>query len=52
MIGDAPPHGPGYSLNKLKIDWKVEAKELYEKMNVHIYAIQALDCSASTSFYR
>jgi hypothetical protein len=52
MIGDAPPHGPGYHLNTLKINWKDEAKQLYEDMNVHIYAVQALGNTASTSFYR
>ena len=52
MIGDATPHGPGYHLNTLKINWKDEAKQLYEDMNVRIYAVQALGNSSSTSFYR
>ncbi|XP_028390648.1 uncharacterized protein LOC114515562 [Dendronephthya gigantea] len=51
MIGDAPPHGPAYHLNTLKINWKDEAKTLYEDMNVHIYAVQALGNASSTSFY-
>lgn len=51
MIGDATPHGPGYHLNTLKINWKDETKVLYEEMNVRIYAVQALGCSMSTSFY-
>lgn len=52
MIGDAPPHGPSYPLNTLKINWKEEAKEMYENMNIHIYAVQALGNNASSSFYR
>lgn len=52
MIGDAIPHPPSYPLNTLKLDWKKEAKQLYDDLGVRVYAVQALNNSASTSFYR
>lgn len=40
MIGDAIPHGPTYSMNTLKLDWKKEAKQLYDDLGVKIYSVQ------------
>jgi len=52
MIGDAIPHPPTFHMNTLKLDWKVEAKKLHDELGVKIYAVQALNNSSSTSFYR
>ena len=40
MIGDAIPHPPSYPLNTLKLDWKKEAKQLYDDLGVRVYAVQ------------
>lgn len=40
MIGDAIPHPPSYSMNTLKLDWKKEAKQLYDSLGVKIYSVQ------------
>ena len=40
MIGDAIPHDPTYSMNTLKLDWKKEAKQLYDDLGVKIYSVQ------------
>ncbi|XP_068676102.1 uncharacterized protein [Montipora foliosa] len=52
MIGDASPHPPSYSLNTLKIDWREEAKKLYNEMGVRIYSVQCLNYGGSDTFYR
>ncbi|XP_067027065.1 uncharacterized protein [Acropora muricata] len=52
MIGDASPHPPSYHLNTLKIDWRVEAKKLYNEMGVRIYSVQCLNYGGSDVFYR
>lgn len=52
MIGDAIPHNTSYHLNNLKLDWKKEASKLKSELGVKIYSVQALNNSASTSFYR
>jgi len=49
LIGDATPHGP--KANPKKLDWKNEAKKL-KKQGVAVYAVQALNRSGSTSFYK
>lgn len=40
MIGDAIPHSTSYPMNTLKLDWKKEAKQLYEDLGVKIYSVQ------------
>ena len=40
MIGDAIPHPTTYGMNTLKLDWKKEAKKLYDELGVRIYAVQ------------
>ena len=40
MIGDATPHPPSYHMNTLKLDWKKEAKQLYDELGVKIYSVQ------------
>ena len=45
MIGDAIPHPPTDPQNRRKLDWKVEAKRLYDHLGVRIYAMQALNLS-------
>lgn len=52
MLGDASPHPPSYHLNTLKIDWREEAKKLYNEMGVRIYSVQCLNYGGSTTFYR
>lgn len=52
MLGDASPHPPSYPLNKLKIDWREEAKKLYNEMGVRIYSVQCLNYGGSDTFYR
>ena len=52
MIGDASPHPPSYHLNTLKIDWRQEAKKLYNEMGVRIYSVQCLNYGGSNTFYR
>ena len=48
MIGDATPHPPSYHMNTLKLDWKKEAKQLYDDLGVKIYAVQVGNaCSVS-----
>ena len=43
MIGDAIPHPPSYSMNRLKLDWKAEAKKLHDELGVKIYAVQVCE---------
>ncbi|EDO36071.1 predicted protein [Nematostella vectensis] len=52
MIGDANPHPPSYHLNTQKINWREEAKKLYEELGVRIYSIQCLGYGGAESFYR
>ncbi|XP_020893701.1 uncharacterized protein LOC110232824 [Exaiptasia diaphana] len=52
MIGDCCPHPPNYPLNTLKINWKNEAKKLYEELGVRIYSIQCLGYSGANTFYK
>lgn len=52
MIGDACPHPPNYHLNTLKINWREEAKSLYDDLGVRIYSIQCLGYSPSNTFYK
>jgi hypothetical protein len=40
MIGDAIPHSTSYPMNTLKLDWKKEAKQLYDDLGVKIYSVQ------------
>ena len=40
MIGDCNPHGPGYPLNRDRIDWRTEAAALAEE-GIRVYAVQA-----------
>lgn len=49
LIGDAPPHE--VNENPGKIDWRLEAKAFKEK-GIRVYAVQALDYTHATSFYR
>jgi hypothetical protein len=51
VIGDELPHGPTYSMNTKKIDWRNELKSLLEK-NVNVCGIQALKKSHATPFYK
>jgi len=51
MIGDATPHEPNYPLNVDKINWRSECNEL-KILGIKVYAVQALNRSCSTSFYR
>ena len=43
MIGDAIPHPPSYPANKLKLDWKTEAKKLHDELGVKIYSVQVCE---------
>lgn len=52
MIGDACPHPPTYHLNTLKINWREEAKKLYEELGVRIYSVQCLGYNAANTFYK
>ena len=47
MIGDAIPHGTSYPMNRMKLDWKVEAKKLHDDLGARIYAVQALNNSGN-----
>lgn len=53
LIGDATPHDVRYKLNKDKLDWVTESKNLKDK-GVSIYAVHALSNfrKCSTSFYK
>ena len=51
MIGDCNPHGPNYPLNTEKINWRTECERLKED-GVRVYAVQALNRSEATKFYR
>ncbi len=51
MIGDACPHAPSYRDNVKKLDWRNEIALLREA-GIHVYGVQALNRSESTSFYR
>ena len=51
VIGDATPHAPSYPQNTLKLDWRNEVGMLRES-GIHVYGVQALNNSGSTSFYR
>ncbi len=51
VIGDDVAHGPSYPMNRLKIDWRVEASALSAE-GVTVYAVQALNRKHATSFYR
>ena len=44
MIGDAIPHPATFHMNKLKLDWKIEAKKLHDDLGVKIYAVQVCVC--------
>lgn len=50
LIADDVPHGPTYPQNKLRLDWKVEAKKLAD-LGIQVYTIQCLSRSHATSFY-
>ncbi|KAJ7325355.1 hypothetical protein OS493_029904 [Desmophyllum pertusum] len=52
MLGDASPHPPSFHLNTLKIDWREEAKKLYNEMGVRVYSVQCLNYGGSDTFYR
>ena len=47
LIGDANPHEVGYRYGgtTYELDWRKEAKLLYDKLRVKIYSVQALDNS-------
>ena len=45
IVGDAKPHDVDYSMNKQKLDWRKEAEELHDKMEVKVLAIQARNIS-------
>lgn len=51
MIGDATPHSPHERQNTLSLDWRNELGLLCEA-GIHVYAVQALNRSCSTSFYK
>ena len=51
MIGDATPHLPSYHQNTRNLDWRNEIALLREA-GVHVYGVQALNRSSSTSFYK
>lgn len=51
LIGDDVPHGPTYSLNKQKLDWRNEMG-LLQNMGVSIYAVQALGNVYAEAFYK
>lgn len=51
MIGDATPHPPSYRENVKNLDWRNELALLREG-GIHVYGVQALNRSESTSFYR
>ena len=50
LIGDDIAHEVSYPQNKLRLDWKQEAKNLAD-ININIYTIQCLSRSYATSFY-
>ena len=53
MIGDASPHSPSYSMNKLHLDWKFEADSLADN-GIKVFAVHALSYyrSSSKAFYK
>ena len=51
LLGDDIPHGPSYPENTKRLDWKNEARMLAE-MGVEVCAVQCLNRSHATSFYR
>ena len=51
LIGDDVPHGPGYSDNKLKLDWRNELDLLLEA-GIHVYAVQCLARRHATHFWK
>lgn len=51
MIGDAVPHPPTERQNKDHLDWKKE-KQTLKTQGFIIYAVQALNRSQSTSFWK
>jgi Mg-chelatase subunit ChlD len=51
LIGDATPHPPTYPDNVKRLDWRNEIGLLREA-GIHVYGVQALNRSESTSFYR
>ena len=50
MIGDNLPHEPNYSLNKMRLDWRKELKELIN-FGVKVYGVQAFGRHYATEFY-
>lgn len=50
LIGDAIPHEPDFSLNKQKLDWRVEAQKLADK-GIEIYSVQCLGRGVANSFW-
>lgn len=52
MLGDACPHPPNYHLNTLKINWRDEAKKMYEELGVRIYSVQCLGYAGANTFYK
>jgi hypothetical protein len=51
LIGDDVPHAPNYPDNRLRLDWRNERK-LLQEAGIHVYAVQALNRSYATPFYR
>lgn len=51
MIGDDVPHGPEYSMNTKKLNWRNELDCLQE-MGVSVYGVQALNRRHATNFYQ
>ena len=51
MVGDSNPHEPRYPLNTDNIDWRAECGALLRE-NIKVYAVQALNRSEATDFYR
>lgn len=50
LIGDALPHEVNYPGNRLRLDWRKEAKKLAD-MGISIYTIQCLSRSSANHFY-
>ena len=53
MIGDASPHSPSYTMNKLHLDWREETDKLASN-GVKVFAVHALSYyrSSSRAFYK
>lgn len=50
VIGDEPAHTPDYRDNTMRLDWRAEAKALWDR-GVTVHAVQALDRYEAKTFW-